>query len=640
MALTNSLLYELSANSLEQNIELVELVLRSPVHIPQKREIVISWLCKCIEDHDSVPHSETATLWKLLHMLLEDMEPREVVIVAQDSFLKAMTNMLRGLENMDRQRHILLAASLLLQKAPQSILSLKLLSLEQMLAVALDRACMFVRNGQDCSDLCPTLSALMNVVITSWQQAPCTLEEAISRMKPLLSHMMLFLHLEKKNASEGLSNVCSQIKRMINVMFFHRDKMSVWLACLSTYLKEEETEMQDKASCLQLLSAFFGQVCETQICANTEPPVETFLPEFFATFLEGFMAHNKTEDIQSNVVLLAYFAHLLGMQCEEAFGKSVFQGLSFTPELQLYHVNRLLQVYEQSKQYHLMVALPQLKKSLFKPRKWFGELVPGLQAMEHTSVSWFTCLNTAMNIAPNLVEGSMIKTLQKCWTVPSLVPQLTQVLSIDYRLAGTVAISTLLDAPFASAKQIVHAYFGDDSVEHDETSLNSILEDIFGDVVVDCPTILFGELAAELGIKAYRYIFAHRPSYSIWPKSFGPTHNDDLAFTLGYLPFINDTSRFTPPLGEGVRKILKGIRYTQDELDFMKELIGTWTSFIETGKPSIPSSTTEWPRYSASNPECIYLRPHNYTRALTPRRDICELWRPLLLRESSQQNEE
>ncbi|XP_040077302.2 acetylcholinesterase-1 [Ixodes scapularis] len=222
----------------------------------------------------------------------------------------------------------------------------------------------------------------------------------------------------------------------------------------------------------------------------------------------------------------------------------------------------------------------------------------------------------------------------------SQVPQLTQVLSIDYRLAGTVAISTLLDAPFARAKQIVHAYFGDDSVEHDETSLNSILEDIFGDVVVDCPTILFGEVAAELGIKAYRYIFAHRPSYSIWPKSFGPTHNDDLAFTLGYLPFINDTSRFTPPLGEGVRKILRGIRYTQDELDFMKELIGTWTSFIETGKPSIPSSTTEWPRFSASNPECIYLRPHNYTRALTPRRDICELWRPLLLRESSQQNEE
>ncbi|XP_042147868.1 acetylcholinesterase-1 [Ixodes scapularis] len=189
----------------------------------------------------------------------------------------------------------------------------------------------------------------------------------------------------------------------------------------------------------------------------------------------------------------------------------------------------------------------------------------------------------------------------------SQVPQLTKVLSIDYRIAGTVAISTLLDAPFARAKQIVHAYFGDDSVEHDETSLNSILEKIFGDHL---------------------------------PKSFGPTHNDDMAFTLGSLPFINDTSRFTAPLGEGVRKILKGIRYTQDELAFMKELIGIWTSFIETGKPSIPSSTTEWPRYSASNPECIYLRPHNYTRALTPRRDICELWRPLLLRETSQQNEE
>ncbi|KAG0426268.1 hypothetical protein HPB47_026606, partial [Ixodes persulcatus] len=111
----------------------------------------------------------------------------------------------------------------------------------------------------------------------------------------------------------------------------------------------------------------------------------------------------------------------------------------------------------------------------------------------------------------------------------SQVPQLTEVLSIDYRLAATVAISTLLDAPFVTAKTIVHAYFGDDSIEHDETSLNGILEKIFGDVVVDCPTIFFGEVTAELGINVYRYIFAHRPSYSVWPESFGPTHNDDLA---------------------------------------------------------------------------------------------------------------
>ncbi|CAN7941077.1 unnamed protein product, partial [Ixodes hexagonus] len=215
----------------------------------------------------------------------------------------------------------------------------------------------------------------------------------------------------------------------------------------------------------------------------------------------------------------------------------------------------------------------------------------------------------------------------------SQAPQLTQVLTIDYRLAATLAISTLLDAPFVSAKRIVNAYFGDDFVEHDETSLNDILVQIFGDVVVECPTSLFAEVAAEQRIRAYRYIFAHRPSYSVWPESYGTTHNDDLAFTLGYLPFINDTTRFTPPLGEGVRKILKGLTYTADELAFTKELVATWTSFIETGKPSIPSSTSEWPTYSAGSPECIYLQPHNYTRALTSRREICDLWRPLLLRE-------
>lgn len=218
--------------------------------------------------------------------------------------------------------------------------------------------------------------------------------------------------------------------------------------------------------------------------------------------------------------------------------------------------------------------------------------------------------------------------------VKSQAPQLTDILNIDYRLAATLAITTLLDTPFASARRIVNAYFGDDFVEHDEASLTNILQQIFGDVVVDCPSILFAEVAAEQGINVYRYIFSHRPSYTFWPESFGATHTDDLAFTLGYLPFINDTSRLTPPIGESVRKALKGLRYTADEMSFAKELIGTWTSFVETGKPSIPSSTTEWPRYSASSPECVYLRPHNYTRSLTPRRDICELWRPILLRET------
>ncbi|KAG0417958.1 hypothetical protein HPB47_005234, partial [Ixodes persulcatus] len=164
----------------------------------------------------------------------------------------------------------------------------------------------------------------------------------------------------------------------------------------------------------------------------------------------------RTEDIQSNVVLLAYFAHLLGVQCEEAFGKSVFQGLSFTPELQLYHVNRLLQVYEQSKQYHLMVALPQLKKSLFKPKKWFGELVPGLQAMEHTNVSWFTCLNTAMNIAPNLGDQDILRvvdeflenvlhTYNKLFRIPKLVRNIFSSLS---NLEAKVSKSTCISALF------------------------------------------------------------------------------------------------------------------------------------------------------------------------------------------------
>ncbi|EEC11572.1 acetylcholinesterase, putative [Ixodes scapularis] len=212
------------------------------------------------------------------------------------------------------------------------------------------------------------------------------------------------------------------------------------------------------------------------------------------------------------------------------------------------------------------------------------------------------------------------------------MPQLLNVVTFDIRLSASVVISTLLGVPMGMAKEIVQAYFGDNHVEHDEASINAIVVKIFGDVTVDCPTNLFAEVAAEQGISVYRYIFSHRPSYSLWPKSYGITHMDDLPFTLGFLTLLNDTSTYTPPIGKGARSVLKAINFTSDEVLFMKELTGTWTTFVKTGKPSIPSSKVDWPKYNAKTPECIFLQPHNYTQGLAPRRHVCELWRPILLK--------
>ncbi|KAG0428161.1 hypothetical protein HPB47_024835, partial [Ixodes persulcatus] len=84
------------------------------------------------------------------------------------------------------------------------------------------------------------------------------------------------------------------------------------------------------------------------------------------------------------------------------------------------------------------------------------------------------------------------------------------------------------------------------------------------------------------GIPTYRYVFDHRPSYSLWPESFGVTHSDEITFALGSLPFIADPTRHTAPLGPSGSKIFSALKYTKDEKTFMEQIVGVWSSFIKT----------------------------------------------------------
>ncbi|XP_037517863.1 uncharacterized protein LOC119394617 [Rhipicephalus sanguineus] len=166
---------------------------------------------------------------------------------------------------------------------------------------------------------------------------------------------------------------------------------------------------------LEQLMEFLSVVLKDEEESSKTPPAN-YLPEFFAVFLEGLIASNKTEDLQSNTVLLAYFAYHLGVECS-TFSGTVAMDMALSQEQRLYYLNKLLEVYQSSEQYCLVMVMPQFKRSLFKPRRWFGELADKLQSLEYTNAAWFQCLGTIMRIAPNLVEGSMIKTLQKCWEV-------------------------------------------------------------------------------------------------------------------------------------------------------------------------------------------------------------------------------
>ncbi|CAN7999494.1 unnamed protein product, partial [Ixodes hexagonus] len=146
------------------------------------------------------------------------------------------------------------------------------------------------------------------------------------------------------------------------------------------------------------------------------------------------------------------------------------------------------------------------------------------------------------------------------YTFPGLKP----VLSDDYRLAVTVALGPAFEIPVSQARRIVRAYFGDYNVEHDSRSVADIFSRIFGDAVFHCPTQLFADVAAEQGISTYRYMFEHRPTYTLWPEWMGVVHADELLFTIG-------------------SQLLMNVTYTPEEETFMKRLVSTWNSFIRNG---------------------------------------------------------
>nr|XP_037278222.1 LOW QUALITY PROTEIN: uncharacterized protein LOC119171547 [Rhipicephalus microplus] len=470
MALANSLMYELTNNRLSRSMRFARMALRSPVYIPQKREIIVSWICRTIEERERLKMTGegTGALWKMLLSLVNDMQPLEVAMVVQDSFLQSRRN-LNNLQRLIMQNVLLETMTALIQKAPQSTLILKLPALVALLSVTLKQCRLCIKKAALLDHLCFTASALMEVVLAPWYQNPCNTQEAFGHLKPLLGNMMYILHFKKAGSSEAVQKVHKTIKKFVHVCFFQRSNVNTWLIALYEYLridgwnavvpfskeqleefkkrkgKGEDDEPEDEPAdgdvkvdekmieklqaephkqkiaqkddeyLLEQLMEFLSNVLkEEKVLSKTSPA--NYMPEFFPVFLEGLITRNKTEDLQSNTVLLAYFAYHLGVKCA-TFNGTVPMNMTLSQEQRLYYLKKLLEVYQATEQYCLVVVMPQFKRSLFKPRRWFGELAAKLQSLEYTTAAWFQCLGTIMRIAPNLVEGSMIKTLEKCWEV-------------------------------------------------------------------------------------------------------------------------------------------------------------------------------------------------------------------------------
>lgn len=216
-----------------------------------------------------------------------------------------------------------------------------------------------------------------------------------------------------------------------------------------------------------------------------------------------------------------------------------------------------------------------------------------------------------------------------------LAPQAASLLSGGYRITVTIGLKTLFNIPFSDGKRIVEAYFGDGSVDHDRATLVKLFCDVFTDALFHCPALYFADLATGQGISTYRYIFAHRAEKTYWPEWMGVVHGADIPYTLGSLVFDRDESKLTAPVGKEIQELLRNETHTAEDVDFMKQVVSSWTAFITKGVPSIPSRELEWPKHDLKDSSFLYLQPSNYSEAQESRRSFCDLWRPYLLKKDS-----
>lgn len=212
-------------------------------------------------------------------------------------------------------------------------------------------------------------------------------------------------------------------------------------------------------------------------------------------------------------------------------------------------------------------------------------------------------------------------------------PQLVGMMENQYRMLSIIVMAQTLNIPVSTSKEIVRAYFGDDSQEHNQTQVWNTLSEMLGDAIFDCPVQLFADSASGQGVKTYRYVFGYRPTHSVYEEWMGVAHGEDLLYTLGSLPFIGDKSRYVEAMGKTGMDFMDSSSYTPKEEHFMREVVAAWGSFIKTGKPTIPRPGVDWKDYGRGTHPILLLRPENYTTIDDKKRKQCAMWRPILYRD-------
>ncbi|XP_022663630.1 acetylcholinesterase-like [Varroa destructor] len=215
----------------------------------------------------------------------------------------------------------------------------------------------------------------------------------------------------------------------------------------------------------------------------------------------------------------------------------------------------------------------------------------------------------------------------------NLLAQGVDTAKTQYKVVPSTIYPRLFDAPFGAIYHNFDQYFENALDSYPDETAYNLIGQTYGDAVFTCPANLFGEFLAKRGHAVYRYQFTHRSSMKLWPAWMGVVHATDLPYMIGSM--LTQEKNLEDPRYNYTPEWFRKHKFTAEEVKFSKQLVRMIGHFVKTGKPTIPDSTGEWPRYSAANQKYVNLAPENISIAADgPKRDKCELWRPYLIRKN------
>ncbi|XP_060547074.1 cholinesterase-like [Pantherophis guttatus] len=120
---------------------------------------------------------------------------------------------------------------------------------------------------------------------------------------------------------------------------------------------------------------------------------------------------------------------------------------------------------------------------------------------------------------------------------------------------------------------------------HGPAQYRSALSHFYTDRVFVCPLREAAGNIRKSGSPVYAYLFAHRPSWSVWPEWIGPTHAAEIPFVFGTFKSVLSVNQ----------------TYTEAEARLSRKMMHYWAEFARTGNPTgSATSKDEWPLYNAA----------------------------------------